>query len=142
MSQENEAVVRRAFDEIAQGELAVADEIIAPEFVRHDLGANFPDVAGPEGVRRLIAALRAAFPDIQTTLEDVISDGDRVVVRFTARGTHEGHFQGVAPTGRRVAWAGINIYRVANGRIRETWQLADLLGLMQQLGAVPEAEES
>jgi predicted ester cyclase len=140
MSQENEAVVRRAFDEIAQGELAVADEIIAAEFVRHDLGGNFPDVTGPEGVKRLIVALRAAFPDIQTTLEDVISDGDRVVVRFTVRATHKGHFQGIAPTGRQVEWAGVNIYRVADGKIRETWQLADSLGLMRQLGAVPAAE--
>lgn len=137
MSQENEAVVRRAFEEIAQGKLEVADEIIAPEFVRHDLGANFPDVTGPEGVKRLIGALRVAFPDIETTFEDVISGGDRVVVRFTARATHKGPFQGVAPTGRRVEWAGINVYRVAEGKIRETWQLADSLGLMRQLGAVP-----
>lgn len=137
MSQENEAVVRRAFDEIAQGKLEVADEIIAPEFVRHDLGANFPDVTGPEGVKRLMAALRAAFPDIETTFDDVISDGDRVVVRFTARATHKGLFQSIAPTGRRVEWAGINVYRVVDGKIRETWQLADSLGLMRQIGAVP-----
>ena len=138
MSAENEAIVRRAFDEIAQGELAVADEIIATGFVRHDLGGNFPDVTGPEGVKRLISGLRAAFPDIQTTVEDVISGGDRVVVRFTAQATHEGQFQGIAPTGKRVSWAGINVYRVANGQIQETWQLADTWGLMRQLGAVPE----
>jgi predicted ester cyclase len=138
MSAENEAIVRRAFDEIGQGELAVADEIIATGFVRHDLGGNFPDVTGPEGVKRLIAALRAAFPDIQTTVEDVISGGDRVVVRFTAQATHEGQFQRIAPTGKRVSWAGINVYRVANGQIQETWQLADTWGLMRQLGAVPE----
>ena len=118
----------------------MADEIIASEFVRHDLGGNFPDVAGPEGVKRLIAALRAAFPDIETTFDDVISGGDRVVVRFTTRATHKGPFQGIAPTGRRVEWAGINVYRVADGKIRETWQLADTLGLMRQLGAVPAAD--
>jgi predicted ester cyclase len=140
MSQENEAVVRRAFDEIAQGDLAVADEITAASFVRHDLGGTFPDVTGLEGLKRFVTALRFAFPDIQATLEDVISDGDRVVVRFTARATHKGHFQGIAPTGRRVEWAGINIYRVADGKIQETWQLADTLGLMRQLGAVPAAD--
>jgi predicted ester cyclase len=63
------------------------------------------------------------------------------VVRFTARGTHKGPFQGVAPTGKRVEWAGINVYRVADGKIRETWQLADMLGLMRQLGAVTTAED-
>ena len=139
MSAENEAIVRRAFDEIAQGKLAVVDEIIASEFVRHDLGGNFPDVTGPEGVKRLIAVSRAAFPDIQTTVEDVISGGDRVVVRFTLRATHRGRFQGIEPTGKRVTWSGINVYRVTNGQIQETWQLADTWGLMRQLGVVPEA---
>jgi predicted ester cyclase len=140
MSQENEAIVRRAFDEIAQGDLAVADEIITEDFVRHDLGGTMPDAEGPEGVKRLIAGIRVAFPDIETTLDDVMSGGDRVVVRFTARATHKGQFQGIAPTGRRATWAGVNIYRVANGKIQETWQLADSLGMMRQLGVVPAAE--
>ena len=136
MSAENEAVVRRAFDEIAQGNLDVADEIIAPEYVRHDL-AGGPDAAGPEGVKRLITGLRTAFPDLQTAIEDIFSDGDRVVVRFTARGTQSGPFMGIAPTGKEAAWCGVNIYRVSGGRIRETWQLADGLGLLRQLGAAP-----
>ncbi len=140
MSKENEAIVRRALDEIASGDLARADEITAPDFVRHDLGGVIPDVTGPEGVRRFVAALRFAFPDIQLTLEDMISGGDRVVVRYMARATHKGEFRGIAPTGRRVTWAGINIYRVANGKIQETWQLSDALGLMRQLGVVPAAE--
>ena len=140
MSAENEAIVRRAFDEIAQGDLAWADETAAASFVRHDLGGTFPDVIGLESLKRFVTALRFAFPDIQMTLEDVISDGDRVVVRFTVHATHKGHILGIAPTGRRVTWAGINIYRVANGKIQETWQLADTLGLMRQLGAVPAAD--
>ncbi len=136
MSAENEAVVRRAFDEIAQGNLDVADEIIAPEFVRHDL-AGGPEAHGPDGVKRLIADLRTAFPDLQTTVDDIFSDGEKVVVRFTARGTQAGAFQGIPPTGKRAAWVGVNIYRVSGGRIRETWQLADGLGLLRQLGAAP-----
>jgi len=136
MSAENEAVVRRAFDEIAQGNLDVADEIIAPEYVRHDL-AGGPDAHGPDGVKRLIAGLRTAFPDIKTTIEDIFADGEKVVVRFSVRGTHSGPFMGIAPTGREATWRGVNIYRVSGGRIRETWQLADGLGLLRQLGAAP-----
>ena len=136
MSAENEAVVRRAFDEIAQGNLDVADEIIAPEYVRHDL-AGGPDAHGPDGVKRLIAGLRTAFPDIKTTIEDIFADGEKVVVRFSVRGTHSGPFMGIAPTGREAIWCGVNIYRVSGGRIRETWQLADGLGILRQLGAAP-----
>ena len=136
MSAENEEVVRRAFDEIAQGNLDVADEIIAPEYVRHDL-AGGPDAHGPDGVKRLIAGLRTAFPDIKTTIEDIFADGEKVVVRFSVRGTHSGPFMGIAPTGREATWRGVNIYRVSGGQIRETWQLADGLGLLRQLGAAP-----
>ena len=137
MSEENKAVVRRAFEEVANGgDMTTVDEIIAPEYLRHDL-AGGPDAAGPEGVKRLIAGLRAAFPDIKTTIEDIFSDGEKVVVRFTVRGTHSGPFQGMAPTGREATWRGVNIYRVSGGRIRETWQLADGLGLLRQLGAAP-----
>ncbi|MDP2675254.1 MAG: ester cyclase [Dehalococcoidia bacterium] len=136
MSEENEAVVRRAFEEVARGDMTTVDEIIAPEFVRHDL-AGGPETAGPEGVKRLITGLRAAFPDLQTTIEDIFSDGEKVVVRFTARGTQSGPFMGIAPTGREATWSGVNIYRVSGGRIRETWQLADGLGLLRQLGAAP-----
>ncbi|HLB27413.1 MAG TPA: ester cyclase, partial [Dehalococcoidia bacterium] len=112
------------------------DEIIASEFVRHDL-AGGPETHGPDGVKRLIAGLRTAFPDIQTTIDDIFSDGEKVVVRFTARGTHSGPFQGMGPTGREATWCGVNIYRVSGGQIRETWQLADGLGLLRQLGATP-----
>ena len=136
MSEENEAVGRRAFDEVAMGDMTAVDEIIAPEFVRHDL-AGGPETHGPDGVKRLIAGLRTAFPDLRMTIEDIFSDGDKVVVRFTASGTHSGPFMVIAPTGRAVTWSGVNIYRVADGRIRETWQLADGLGLLRQLGAAP-----
>ena len=137
MTEEAKAVVRRAFEEVAnEGDMTTVDEIIAPEYVRHDL-AGGPDAAGPEGVKRLITGLRTAFPDLQTTIDDIIADGEKVVVRFTARGTQSGPFQGMAPTGREAAWAGVNIYRVSGGKIRETWQLADGLGLLRQLGAAP-----
>ena len=137
MSEANITLVRRAFEEVAnKGDLAVVDEIIAPDFVRHDLGGG-PDLVGPEGVRRLITAQRAAFPDLQLAIEHMIVQGDMAVARYTARGTHQGVFQGVAPTGKQVTWRGVNIYRIAGGKLAETWQLADMLGIMRQIGAVP-----
>lgn len=138
MSEENKALVRRLFEELAsKGDLAVADEITAPDFVPHDLASFFEEATGPEGVKQLVVGLRAAFPDLHMTMEDIIAEGDKVVIRYTARGTHKGEFQGLAPTGKRVAWAGINIYRVAGGKAVETWKLGDNLGLMQQLGVIP-----
>ena len=137
MSEANITLVRRAFEEVAnKGDLAVVDEIIAPDFVRHDLGGG-PDLVGPEGVRRLITAQRAAFPDLQLAIEHMIVQGDMAVARYTGRGTHQGPFLGVAPTGKQVTWAGVNIYRIAGGKLAETWQLADMLGIMRQIGAVP-----
>ena len=137
MSEANITLVRRAFEEVAnKGDLAVVDDIIAPDFVRHDLGGG-PDLVGPEGVRRLMAAQRAAFPDLQLAIEHMIVQGDMAVARYTARGTHQGVFQGVAPTGKQVTWRGVNIYRIAGGKLAETWQLADMLGIMRQIGAVP-----
>ena len=137
MFEANVTLVRRAFDEVAsQGKLDVVDEIIAPDFVRHDL-AGTPDVVGVEGVKRMMAGLRTAFAGLQLTLESVVAQDDMVVARFTGRGTHQGPFQGIAPTGKQVTWAGINIYRIAGGKIAETWQLSDTLGILRQLGAVP-----
>jgi len=135
--EENKALARRVMaDVVNTGNMALVDELVAPGFVRHDLGGG-PDIVGPEGVKLLVAALRATFPDIQMTIEDVIAEGDKLVVRYTARGTHSGGIQGIAPTGRKVTWAGINIYRGEGGKVVETWQLSDGLGLMQQLGVVP-----
>jgi steroid delta-isomerase-like uncharacterized protein len=137
MSEENKALVRRAYDELAnEGNLAVADETFAPNFVRHDLAAA-QDVVGPEGVKQFIAAFRGAFPDLRFTIEDMVAEGDKVAVRSTFRGTHKGQYQGIAPTGKQVTFAGINIYRAAGGRVTEAWALADGLGLMQQLGVIP-----
>jgi predicted ester cyclase len=116
------------------GNLAVLDEIIAPEYILH--GAADPTTPpGPEGARRITAAFRDAFPDLQGVIEDLIAEGDRVVCRWTARATHQGPFAGVAPTHRPVTLTGIEIVRVVNGQIVEGWDEVDLLGLMEQLGA-------
>lgn len=138
MSEEIKAFVRRAFDAVSRGDLVVIDENTASDFVRHDLGYGFQEVRGVEAIKQFVVALRAAFPDLQLTVEDIIAEGDKVMVRYTGRGTHKGVFLGIPPTGKAVKWAGINIYRVADGKTAETWQLADTLGVLRQLGAIPQ----
>jgi steroid delta-isomerase-like uncharacterized protein len=92
--------------------------------------------AGPDGFRQLVRMFRQAFPDMMATVEDVIAEGDRVVLRWTARGTHQGDLMGFAPTGREVRMTGINIYRIASGRIVERWGNSDDFGMWQQLGTL------
>ena len=135
--EQNKALARKAFEEVINsGNLDLVDETTAAEFVRHDLG-GLPDIVGSEAVKLFIKGGRAAFPDIHMTIEDLIAEGHKVVVRYTARGTHTGEFRGIAPTGKQVTWAGINIYQEEGGKVVETWQLSDRLGMMQQMGVIP-----
>jgi len=94
-------------------------------------------VRGPAGVKELIAGYRAAFPDIHVTIEDQIADGDLVVSRWSAKGTHQGELMGIPATGKHATVTGITIDRIADGLIVESWNNWDTLGLMQQLGAIP-----
>ena len=135
----NKAQVVRLFSEVLnKGNLAVAEEIISPTFVRRELTTLFRDVTGPEGAQGMAELLRGAFPDIEATVEDMVAEDDRVAARVTLRGTHRGDFLGIAPTGRAIAVAAFNIYRFSEGKLVETWQLEDALGLMRQLGALPD----
>jgi len=124
---------------INKGNIAVAAEFIAPGFIRHDLAAAWPGVAGVGGVQDFITMLRTAMPDFNIEIEDIFASGDRAAMRLTVRGTHEGgDFLGVVvPSGQRVQISAINIYRFSDGKIAETWQLADIYGLMQQIGGSP-----
>ena len=135
MSEENKAIIMRAFEEIgSMGNIAFTEELFAPDFVRHDLGGG-PDM-DREAMKQFLSASRAAFPDMKATVEDILADGDKVVARYTSRGTHQGDFQGLKPTGKQVVYAGINIYLLWGGRIRETWQLSDTAGILRQLGVL------
>jgi steroid delta-isomerase-like uncharacterized protein len=141
MSQSNKALARRAFEEVYnRGDLAVVDELVAKDFVNHG-SALFGDVHGPEGVKQVVAMVRAAFPDIRITVDDQIAEGDKVVTRWTARATHTGEFQGIAPTGKQGQVTGIDVDRFAGGRVVECWSSMDELGLLQQLGVVPAPEQ-
>lgn len=138
MSQENKALVRRAFEDVYnQGNLAAVDEYVAGTFVIH---APSEDIHGPTGTQQYIAMLRAAFPDFHITIEDQVADGDRVVTRWRAEGTHLGEFQGIPPTGRHATFTGTDIDRVVGGKVVECWTNTDDLGLMQQLGVIPTPE--
>jgi len=121
----------------SQGNMDVVDELIAPDYVHH-----FPDdpeggVRGPEGMKELIGSFRSAFPDIEFIIDEQVAEEDKVVMRITARGTHEGELQGIPPTGRRVTLMGMVMSRSAGGKMVESWELYDNLGMMQQLGLAP-----
>ncbi len=134
MSQDNKALVSRSIDEIYnQGNLAAVDQYAASDFVIH---APSGDIHGTAGARQYVAMLREAFPDFHITIEDQVADGDRVVTRWTAEGTHLGEFQGISPTGKRGTMTGIDIDRIADGKVVECWTNTDDLGLMQQLGVI------
>jgi predicted ester cyclase len=132
----NEFVVRRFFEELWNaGDLAVADDIVAPHHVHH-IGDDVRN--GPEGVKQMALYLREAFPDLHFVLEDVVSDADRVAVRWTATGTHRGPFIDLEPTGRHARWTGMDMVRLHEGQLVELWANADGAALWEQLTGSPE----
>jgi len=134
----NKAVERRVFEEIwNQGALEVADEVFASDAVLHGLAAG--DLAGPAAFKQVVAAYRAAIPDIHWTVDDQIAEGDTVVSRLTGTGTHQGELMGIPATGLKVAVTSIAIVRIADGKIQESWNSWDQMGLLQQLGVVQPA---
>ena len=137
MSQEeNKAIIRRWLEEgWSKGNLAVADEVIDAGFVVHGAGGQAVP-SGPNGVKQLVSAWRTAFPDGRMNIDMMLSEGDKVVIRMTWRGTHKGPFYGVAATGKTVEVTSIGIDRVVGGKIVEGWGEVDMLGLYQQIGAV------
>ncbi len=141
MTEDNKALNRRFVEEVInQGNLDAIDELIDPGVVDHSVPAGFP--TGREGAKQFAAMMRSAFPDLHHTIEDMIAEGDKVVMRSTWSGTHQGEFMGIPATGKRVTVSAIDISRVADGRIVEHWEQSDALGLMQQLGVVPPPEQT
>jgi steroid delta-isomerase-like uncharacterized protein len=137
MSEENKALARRWADILAQGNSDLVEEIYASDFVGHD--PTMPeDLRGVEGAREFYSMYLGAFPDAEVTIEDQLAEGDKVVTRWTGRGTHQGELMGVPPSGNRVEVPGITISRIEGGKIVEEWENYDALGMMQAIGAVPE----
>lgn len=137
----NKALVRRMIEEVlVGGHLALMEEFVAPDFVNHNI-VGTGEASGKVGVepfRQEVIALRAAFPDLAVRIDELLCDGDKVIVRASAQGTHQGAFSGIPPTGRRVnGIASISIVRIANGKFAERWNLVDRFGMLQQLGVIP-----
>ncbi len=134
-TEKNKAIVRQFFEEgPSKGNLKAANELLATNFALH---GPLPCAPGIPGISDVITACRAAFEDLNVTIEDMVAEGDKVAARFTARGIHKGAFMGLHPTGKPITMTGIEIFRVEDGKIAEIWGEANLIGLMQQLGVVP-----
>ena len=138
MSEQNKNNVRRLFEEVwNKGHVSVADELFSPTYTHHD--SSTPDVGrGPESEKKRATLYRNAFPDIRFAIEDIIAEGETVVARWSCRGTHKGDLNGIAPTGKQFNITGVSIARFTNGKMFEGFVNWDALGLMQQLGVVPE----
>src|SRR4051794_18459447 len=129
---DNKAVVLRSEAELwSKGNLAVAEELYSSDYVCHFVVG--PEWRGVEGIKGEVKRHRASFPDWQERVDDIVAEGDRVVIRITSTGTQRGEFSGMAPTGRKVSIQEVAIYRVVRGKIVEQWSLPDVHGLMEQL---------
>jgi len=136
----NKEIGRRVLLEIwSEGRLDVIDELYAPDYVDHvNRGPEPEEVHGPGGLKAAVTMFRAAFPDLRYSIDDEMAERDLVMTRFSASGTHQGEFLGAPPTGGRISYTGIDINRVVDGWIVESWVQYDALGLLQQVGLVPD----
>ncbi len=133
-TEENKALTRRGSEALNERNWAAFDALCAPDIVSHIASMT---IQGLEPYKQFLAMYFTAFPDARLTIEDLIAEGDRVAVRQTLHGTHQGDFMGMPPTGRQVTGTGISIFRIVNGKVVEQWANYDDLGLLQQLGVVP-----
>jgi steroid delta-isomerase-like uncharacterized protein len=132
----NKAVMQRFTEFINTASEKLATELVSPNAIFHVPGR--PEaMRGPDGYLAIIGMMRGGFPDIQWTLEDTVAEADKVAARFTMRGTHQGTFFGVPPTGKKIEVQAMNFYLFSSGQIVEEYGQPDLLGLMQQIGAIP-----
>ena len=130
-TEEHKALARRWIDGINAGRPETSAEVVAPDYRMNG------QPLGQEGARQLSAMLLAAFPDWHGTIEDLVAEGDKVVVRLTYTGTHRGEFWGIPPTGKGFTITSVELYRIADGKVVESWVGSDRLGLLQQLGVIP-----
>ena len=140
MSAQNKAAMRRIFEEgWNQGDFAVVEEIFSPDYVAHFTPPGAP--AGRDGFRWFVQMYRTAFPDLHLQVDDMLADGDKVISRFTIRGTHTGQLMNIPPTNKEVTVTAMVIVRFENGQNMEAWAETDRFGLMQQLGVIPAPQQ-
>ena len=134
-AEENKAIFRRYVEEVSnEGNLDLVDEIF-DRYLAHQSDGHAEE-RGPEDVKRFIGEFHQAFPDFHSEIEDQIAEGDKVVTRWTMHGTHRGEFRGIAPTGKQITVTGIGIFRFSDGKVVESWDNFDQLGMMRQLGVI------
>jgi predicted ester cyclase len=136
-SEENKASVRACFENASQGNFDALHEIVAPDYVVHP-----EEVRGPDGLREMVEGYRNALSGLRVTIDQQFTEGDYVATRFTIRGRHDGDLMGTPPTGKDVTFTGVTISRCEGGRIAEEWEITDTVGLLGQIGALPEMAQS
>jgi len=134
-TEENKTIVRRFEELFNEKQVDRADEFVARDYIDH--AAQPGQAPGLDGAKQKWAMYIAAIPDLRVPIEDIVAEGDKVVVRWTAEGTQRGELLGIPPAGKRLRFSGISIYRLAEGQVAEVWEQFDRLGLMQQLGVIP-----
>ena len=139
MSAANKELSRRFTELFSTGDEALADEILSPDVVFHGTAVD-GELHGVEELKAFVAGFRRAFPDARSTVEDQVAEDEKVVTRWRARGTHQGELGPIPPTGKGFQMDGVTIERIAAGKIAEVWVARDELGLLSQLGVLPERE--
>jgi steroid delta-isomerase-like uncharacterized protein len=134
-AEDNKRVIRRWLEAWNTNDLDAAEGLLHDGYVRHD--ANLPDIVGPQAERNFVATALAAFPDLRFEAQHLVAEDDLVVGRLTVQGTHRGEFMGVPASGRHVDFQTVETFRLLDGKIAEQWVVMNVLGLLQQLGAIP-----
>jgi predicted ester cyclase len=135
--EQNEAAVRDCFEQASKGNFDALPGIVTADYVVHP-----EEVRGPDGLAEMVQGYRSALAGLSVTIEHQFSEGDHVATRSTIRGRHEGELMGVPPTGRDVEFTSLTISRCSGGKLAEEWELVDTVGLLRQLGALPEMAEA
>ena len=135
MSEQNKTLMRRMIEDVWNKEnYALVDERVASDFIGQ---SPLREIHGPKEYKQFFSTLHESFPDLHFSIEDMLTDGDKVVARWTVQGSHRGQFQGQPATGKQVTMTGITIGRFVNGKVVEGWMDCDALGLIRQLGSAP-----
>ena len=140
-TEENKAIIRRMTEEFYnQGNIESADQFFADTYVHHDPAS--PQVRDRDGLKETVRAFCAGCPDLHITIDDLVAEGDMVAKRWTYHATHTNDLGGMPPTGKRITMSGLELFRLANGKITECWLGYDNLSMMQQLGVIPTPEHA
>ena len=135
MNANGKTISRRFFEEIlSRGDFELVDELFTADYNAHTPIGVFE---GLEGAKQFVTGLREAFPNLDVEIEEQVTEGDKVATLWRARGTHQGNFGGIPATGKSMEINGITMFRVADGKVLESWGFADMMSMMKQLGAVP-----